>query len=47
MGPASDADQESKETTPAEPPQPATTTGVKVGPSEPLDGLDPNARGGA
>ena len=44
MGPASDADQESKETTPTslEPPQAITTTGVKVGTSEPLDRLDPN-----
>ena len=33
--------------TPAEPPQPATTTGVKVGLSEPLDGRDPNPHAGA
>ena len=33
--------------TPAEPPQAATTTGVKVASLEPLDGLDPNPRAGA
>ncbi len=33
--------------TPAEPPQAAITTSVKVGSSEPLDGRDPNPRAGA
>ena len=42
--PPKDANRETRDTTPtpAEPPQAATTTGVKVGPSEPLDGRDPN-----
>ena len=47
--PPEDANRETRDTTPtpAEPPQPATTIGVKVGSSEPLDGLDPNPRAGA
>ena len=47
--PPKDASRETRDTmpTPAEPPQAATTTGVKVGSSEPLDGRDPNSREGA
>ena len=47
--PPKDSNRESRETkpTPAEPPQAATTTGVKLGLSEPLDGRDPNPRAGA
>ena len=42
--PPEDITREIRDTTPtpAEPPQAATTAGVKVGASEPLDGRDPN-----
>lgn len=47
--PPTDANRETRDTTPtpAEPPQAATRTGVKVGSWEPLDGRDPNPRAGA
>ena len=47
--PPEDTTRQTRDTnpTPAEPPQAATKTGVKVGPSEPLDGRDPNPRAGA
>ena len=46
---AEDANRETRETkpTPAMPPQSATAISVKVSPSEPLDGRDPNPREGA
>ena len=47
--PPENATRETRDTTPtpAEPPQPGTTTGVNVGSSKPLDVLDPNLRAGA